>query len=639
MHESENLPKTIGRYEIKHLLGAGAMGSVYLAEDPRIKRKLAIKVVKLDAIRSEADRKEFLARFQREAEVSGVLNDPAIVTIYDVGDSDVGPFLAMEFVPGKPLDAVIKSHDLLMSMPMKAKLQIACGIASALDHAHSHGIVHRDVKPGNVMLTEDGRPKLMDFGIAKREDASLTQTGTFLGTPSYASPEQIKEGKATGLSDVFSFGVVIFELLSGQLPFPGTSINTILYRIVNEPPAEIKPPVTGLLPDAWQKVFQKVLAKSPKDRYPSCSAFVKDLIEGASDLDKDSRTELLGQLRQAAGNLTLTSAANAGSQDDETLISGRMKTRGSRGPLIAAVAGGVVVLGLGGAFLFRGGGGEAVIIPKGVSVKLASGKLLDKNKPMLLKAGEKVTFQAKGFKDVEYVHQAGDRNPQIAMESIKTEILLRTDPPGAKVSINGIEEAHLTPCKVMWDQGIANKLDYFQAAENKGLSIDFRVGEMPNSNEIMKLPPTDAQLTSGVPPTIDATANVPVRFAGEYAVHVKVDGKDHNGDVHQIELEPGKTFKLELSNHQFFFKETRQITTVPGKPLSIPLPPLFHLTVETFPASGTVVIDGTPTVVESDGSSPVRVARGRHKVTIQGRSGGKDVDVTSDNQSERFQAR
>jgi len=641
MHESDNLPKTIGRYEIKHLLGAGAMGSVYLAEDPRIKRKLAIKVVKLDAIKSEADRKEFLARFQREAEVSGVLNDPAIVTIYDVGDSDVGPFLAMEFVPGKPLDAIIKNHELLMAMPMKAKLQIACGVASALDHAHSHGIVHRDVKPGNVMITEDGRPKLMDFGIAKREDASLTQTGTFLGTPSYASPEQIKEGRATGLSDVFSFGVVVFELLSGQLPFPGTSINTILYRIVNEPPADIKPPVTGLVPDAWQKVFNKVLAKNPKERYLSCSAFVKDLLEASSDLDKDSRTELLGQLRQAAGSLTLTSAASAGAQDDETQISGRMSTRGSHKPIYMAIAGGLVVLALGGAFLFRKGEGELVNIPQGISsVTLANGKPLAKNKPLLMKPGEKVTFQAAGFRPLEYEHRAGERNPQITLEPIITEIELKTLPAGAKVVINGEELKSPTPCKVAWNQGKPNKLDFFHAGEKKGLNLDFQVGESPKPNDIFELPPTDATLTTGIPTTIDATADIPVKFAGEFPVHVKIDGKDRPGEVRQIELAPGKTYKLELSNHQFFFKDTRQITTVPGKPMSVPLPPLLRLTVETFPASGPLVIDGSlVSGVESDGSTAVRVAKGRHKVTIQGRSGGKDIDVTSEGQSERFQAR
>ncbi|MBL0313656.1 MAG: serine/threonine protein kinase [Holophagaceae bacterium] len=232
------LPSAIGRYEIKRLLGSGAMGSVYLAEDPRIKRKVAVKVVKMDAMRSDADRQEYMLRFQREAEISGLLNHPGIVAIYDVGESALGPFLAMEFVPGEPLDHIIKSGS---PLPIMDKLKIAAGVAEALDHAHAAGIVHRDVKPGNVMVTADGRPKLMDFGIAKREDASLTQTGTFLGTPSYASPEQIREGTVDGRSDQFSFAVLVFEMLSGVSPFPGNSINTILYRIVNEPPSKCSP--------------------------------------------------------------------------------------------------------------------------------------------------------------------------------------------------------------------------------------------------------------------------------------------------------------------------------------------------------------------------------------------------------------
>jgi len=635
MNEPENLPKTVGRYEIKHLLGAGAMGSVFLAEDPRIKRKLAIKVVKLDAIKSEADRKEFLARFQREAEVSGVLNDPAIVTIYDVGDSDMGPFLAMEYVAGHPLDAIIKSPD-LMTMPMKAKLQIACGIASALDHAHSHGIVHRDVKPGNVMITEDGRPKLMDFGIAKREDASLTQTGTFLGTPSYASPEQIKEGHATGLSDIFSFGVVVFELLSGQLPFPGTSINTILYRIVNEPPSEIKPPVMGLLPEAWHRVFSKVLAKNPAERYTSCSAFVRDLLEASLELDKDSRTELLGQLRQA-GALTLTAAASAGAENDETQISARMRTRHSRTPIILAAVGALAVLGVGGAYLFRSGGGEPVALPKGV-VAVKDGKALSPNKPLLLKPGEKVVFQAKGFRPVEYTHVAGNRSPQINLEALITEVHLQTEPAGAKVVINGDERNTATPCRVLWNQSKPNQLSFFHEAEKKGLQLDFQVGEYPKDTEIFKLVPSDVPLTTGVPATIDATAPVPVRFAGEFAVRVKVDGKDR-GEVRQLELPPGQTFKLDLSNAQFGFKDSRSITTTPGKPMSVSLPPLLHLKVETFPTSGTILVNGVSTGIESDGDTAIRVVKGRHKISIQGKSGGKDVDVREDHQQERFPIR
>jgi len=632
MSESDNLPTIIGRYEIKRLLGSGAMGSVFLAEDPRIKRKLAIKVVKMDAIKSEADRKEYLARFQREAEVSGVLNDPGIVTIYDVGDSDLGPFLAMEFVDGNPLDGVIKSGE-LPHLPLKSKLQIVCGIASALDHAHSHGIVHRDVKPGNVMITQDGRPKLMDFGIAKREDASLTQTGTFLGTPSYASPEQIKDGHATTLSDVFSFGVVVFELLSGQLPFPGTSINTILYRIVNEAPADIRPPVSGLLPEAWQRVFNRVLAKDPKERYASCFLFVKDLLESATELDSNTRTELQGMLRQITGALSLT-AVSVGAQD-ETRISAHMQTRGSRGPLFAIGAAAAIVLIAGGLFLFRKGGGESVAIPQGVSTVLQNGKLLDKNKPLLMKPGEHVVFQAKGFEPFEYVHQAGDRTPKIALEPVIREVELKTDPPGAKVVLNTLEKG-VTPLKVKWNEGQTNRLDFFNAEEKKSLSVDFQVGESPKAVDIFVLLPSDAQQTSGVPTTLDASAPVPVKFAGEFAVHVKVDGKDMPGEVRQIELPPGKTCKLELSNRQFFFRDIRQITPTPGKPMTVPLPGLARLTVETFPGGGTVIIDGTPTAAESDGGTPVRVAKGRHTVTIQGKSGSSAVDVKQDSQSLKF---
>ena len=357
MDRIENLPKNIGRYEIKALLGSGAMGSVYLAEDPRIKRKLAIKVVKFDAIRTEADRREVLARFQREAEVSGVLNDPGIVTIYDVGDSEVGPFLAMEYVPGRTLESILKSG---VDLPLKTKLAIAVALATALDHAHSQNVVHRDVKPGNIMITAENHPKLMDFGIAKREDASLTQTGTFLGTPSYASPEQIREGVATGQSDVFSFGVMIFELLSGSLPFPGNSINTILYRIVNEPPVDIVPPVEGLVQDGWQRIFNRVLAKNPADRQGSCSAFVRELLDTTTDLGKTERMQLLGNLRPGTPAPEHVTSPLDPVVSNASTISAAPRPRG--GPGRYAVAGFLVLAGLGG--VSWPGGGMAPCRPR-----------------------------------------------------------------------------------------------------------------------------------------------------------------------------------------------------------------------------------------------------------------------------------
>jgi hypothetical protein len=634
MQDLENTPRTIGRYEIKRQLGAGAMGCVYLAEDPRIKRKLAIKVVKLDAIRNDGDRQEFLARFQREAEVSGVLNDPGIVTIYDVGDSDLGPFLAMEFVPGRPLDAIIKGGE-LPGMPLRAKLQIACGLAAALDHAHAHNIVHRDVKPGNVIITEDGRPKLMDFGIAKREDASLTQTGTFLGTPSYASPEQIREGHATLLSDVFSFGVMIFELLSGSLPFPGSSINTILYKIVNEPPLEVKPPVSGLVPDGWQRVFSKVLAKNPADRFGSCSAFVRELLDAVTELDPHSRSELLGQLRQGAGTLILPTTLPR-SQDD-THATGQIQVRkGSKGMLFGGVAAGLVIVGLG-FFLFSGKGGEEVRIttdPPGAAV-LFNGAPVDGAKPLILKEGDRLQLRKTGFEPLDYVHKAGVKAPLVELKPVISEIKLLTDPSGAEVVLDSRKLEGTTPLVVKdWNQGQLHDLTFTQVQQGAGLSTRFEVGETPG-DKIYKLLPLNEARATGEVKTIDPSAPGTLKFAGEFPVRVKANGKDL-GEVAKVTLPPG-THKLELVNARVFYRESRTVNLGPGQTVAVDLPGLSKLTVSTFPTSGIVLVDGMPTAVESDGSAAIPVVKGKHTIGIQGRPGSTHaVDVDKEVQELSF---
>jgi predicted Ser/Thr protein kinase len=628
MNESDNLPRMIGRYEIKRLLGAGAMGSVYLAEDPRIKRKLAIKVVKLDAIRNENDRSEFLARFQREAEVSGVLNDPGIVTIYDVGDSEVGPFLAMEFVAGKPLDAAVKSGEMLAS-DLGTKLRMAAGIASALDHAHSHGIVHRDVKPGNVMVTEDGRPKLMDFGIAKREDANLTQTGTFLGTPSYASPEQIKEGHATARSDIFSFGVMVFEMLSGTLPFPGTSINTILYRIVNEPPLEIKPPVLGLLPEGWQRIFARVLAKSPDDRYPTCAAFVRDLLEAATELDKDVRLEILGLLKLGGpGAPPILSRAH-----EETMyLPPETRRSGGLGMRLGLGIGAVAVLGVGGYLLF-GRGGSSVTLQVEPQAKVFQGgkELGPSGIARSMKVGEKVVLRRDGYVPQDFTFGGGDTAPVLRLKPLVTEEILRTQPEGATVVMDFQPLEGTTPLTVKaWDQSQKHRLTFTHKAEGKKLDVDFREGEAPGSAVHMLVSEAEAA-ASGEVKTVDANAPGFLKVSGEFSVRVRLNGRDlgEAGGNIKLSLPPGK-HTVEFSNPKVFFKETRAITVQPGQPCAIALPGLASITVETFPTSGTVVIDGIATPYESDGSSPIRVVKGSHSVSIQGRGGSHSVDVKGD---------
>ena len=658
MSESENFPKTIGRYEIKRLLGSGAMGSVYLAEDPRIKRKLAIKVVKLDTMRSEVDRQEFLARFQREAEVSGVLNDPGIVTIYDVGDSELGPFLAMEFVQGKPLDSILKSGEVAI-MPLRTKLQIISNVASALDHAHAHGIVHRDVKPGNVMITEDGRPKLMDFGIAKREDATLTQTGTFLGTPSYASPEQIKEGHASPLSDIFSFGVMVFELLAGVLPFPGSSINTILYKIVNEPPMEVQPPVTGLMPESWLRIFNRVLAKNPQERYPTCSAFTRELIECTTELDNDTRLELLGLSRPGGGTAPPRSSETFGGpplppRSAETFggslipptptvriqasdhLPASPVSHSSKGLIFGSLAIAAVIVGLG-AFLFSGKGGEAVTVttePSGAII-LLNGQPLDPTKPLIMKAGDHLQIKKSGFKTTEYTHQAKDTAPTIKLEAEVKEVLLQTDPPGAKVVID-TKEVGATPLKYKWNWGKDHHVTFTNLAKGLAESRDFDPGApIEDIEKIVVLAPLTEQKATAEVKTIDPNALGILRFAGEFSVRVRVDGKDM-GEVAKVSLPPGD-HKLDLSNSRVFFKETRNVTVKPEQTTSVPLPGLAQLTISTFPNSGMVVIDGTPTEVESDGDNPIPVAKGRHTVSIKDYPGSsRSVNVERGEQLFKF---
>jgi tRNA A-37 threonylcarbamoyl transferase component Bud32 len=621
-----NFPTMIGRYQVLRLLGSGAMGSVVLAEDPRIKRKVAIKLMKLDAVRTEADQHEYLARFQREAEVSGLLNHPGIVAIYDVGEVEGhGPFLAMEFVPGKPLDGLIKGGPPIST---KEKLRIAVGIAESLDHAHAKGIVHRDVKPGNVMVAEDGRTKLMDFGIAKLEDASLTQTGTFLGTPSYASPEQIREGKVDSRSDIFSFGVLVFELMSGQSPFPGNSINTILYRIVNEPPVEVQPPVTGILPEGWRRIFDKVLSKRPEDRYPTCTAFVRDLLDTVVELGKDDRREFLG-LMKMSGETPLPEIVSTAS--DETMVVARPGTRKAGRLWLAALA--LVVVAVGGWFFFKGPKETRLkIVSRPVGAKVFVDDLEVGSTPVnqLLVAGNKLRLESKGYESFAFEFKPGEAlPPAFEMKPIITVELLDSAPQGAHVVLDQRPLEGVTPMKVEWNHGVAHQLTLTK--DRLVCPKDFEPGEIPGG-KVFEL--KEATTASTLPePPLDPKASGALKLAGSFSVRLLVDRKAM-GELSpggKLPLAPGR-HKLELSNSRYFYKDTKDVTVIAGQTATFTVPGLATLTVETFPGTGKVFVDGQDTGFESDGSSPIQVAHGRHTVTVRGTKGSKteSVDLNGD---------
>jgi len=265
----------IGRYRIVKEIGRGAMGIVYLATDPTIGRSVAIKTVRLRDVDNTQQREKLRDRLFREARSAGVLSHPNIVTIYDMAEEEGVAYIAMEYVDGPTLDDLICSPKPLESAKLFGILRQT---ATALDYAHTKGIVHRDIKPANIMLGRDGNVKVTDFGIAKINTAvdSFTMTGTLVGTPNYMSPEQVQGAEVTGRSDQFSLAVIAYEILTGERPFPGEQLSTVVYKIVAEEPLSPQK-LNRTLGPYIDGVLRKALSKKPPSRYRTCAEFVGSL--------------------------------------------------------------------------------------------------------------------------------------------------------------------------------------------------------------------------------------------------------------------------------------------------------------------------------------------------------------------------
>lgn len=276
----------LGRYQLEKELGQGAMGIVYLGKDPKINRQVAIKTMALKDEFDGDELQEVKDRFFREAESAGRLNHPNIVSIYDAGEEHDLAYIAMELLKGKDLDDHVKIDNLL---PLDKVLNIVIKCAEGLHYAHTRKIVHRDIKPSNIMYEpEEEIAKITDFGIARITDSSKTRTGTVLGTPNYMSPEQCMGKKVDGRSDLFSLGVVLYQLVCGDLPFKGDSMATLMYAIVNDPPVDIKkvkPDISPIL----RKVIHNAIGKRPEKRYQSGRKMAEHLNVCLQKLEQDKK--------------------------------------------------------------------------------------------------------------------------------------------------------------------------------------------------------------------------------------------------------------------------------------------------------------------------------------------------------------
>jgi len=331
----------VGKYEIRRELGRGAMGVVYEAYDPVIKRLVALKTIRADQLAGESS-EDILARFRREAQAAGRLNHPNIVSIYDCGEEDGVSYIAMECVQGKELKDHFQANERFTTADI---VRIMTQILNALEYSHKQGVVHRDIKPANIFMLADGSVKVADFGIAHLETSNMTQVGTAIGTPAYMSPEQIQGLPVDGRSDLFSAGVILYQFLTGERPFSGSSTTT-MRKVLEEDPL---PPsrFNVQVPAALDAVVRKALAKRPDDRFQTAREFADALRSaaasaGAGAAPAVAAAPLDATVLNVADPARIDPAAAAGSKPPPGAISGAPAAR-PQSSAIAIVAAAVVV--------------------------------------------------------------------------------------------------------------------------------------------------------------------------------------------------------------------------------------------------------------------------------------------------------
>ena len=339
--------ESLGKYEIKRPLGRGAMGTVYEGWDPIIARRVAIKTVKLPENADDPETEEALARFRREAQAAGRLIHPNIVGVFDYGETNDLAYIVMEFVDGPPLKNLLDKQE---RFALADIVKVMDDLLAGLQFSHERGVVHRDIKPANVMLTSAGQAKIADFGIARIESSSMTQAGTLLGTPAYMSPEQFMGQVVDARSDIYSSGVLLYQLLTGERPFEG-GLSAIMHKALNtEPVWPSQLSVTA--PPAFDAVVKRAMAKRPEDRFPSATAFA-EAIRGAINapvvLPAESEDE--ATMVSAAAPVPAPPPPAPVPSPQPSVVRAPAQSS-SKLPMIAAAAAVVVIGGGGGAWWF-----------------------------------------------------------------------------------------------------------------------------------------------------------------------------------------------------------------------------------------------------------------------------------------------
>jgi TonB family protein len=546
-----------GRYEIQEEIGEGAMGRVYKAWDPLVRRVVAIKTIRSEYLTGETC-EEYLRRFRREAQAAGRLSHPNIVSIYDVGED----YFVMEFLEGVSLQAVIAHRTMV---PLPEALRILTPVAEAIDYAHHNGIIHRDIKPANIMILPDGRPKLMDFGVARLPTSAITESGQSFGSPSYMAPEQIASDDVTPRADLFSFGVVAYEALTGKRPFQGASITAIIYRIVHEP----APPPRSLndeLPPHHDEVFRRALAKDPSNRFPSGHSFIAALSGEAMVLPE----ELLEPLTPArsledSGDLTTHLLKR---RPDGTLLEEEPPRRRWMPWAVAAAA--LVALGAEVAVLRRAGPPPAAVtrrvpaLPEGLWIETRpagaavwiDGRHAGES-PLSIKdvrpGLHQVRVSQEGYSPAELTFEVPDGTPapplRFTMSPLHSPTEIQSDPDGATVTLDGrpigvtpIPKVALNPGRhqiKLERKGFLPAVKTVDAHPGVQLVVRARLNPEPSGSAALTAPspaPTPKPLAEGDLVELDAGVTPPRRVAGGPAPYPKDARKLKSQGTVEVEM-------------------------------------------------------------------------------------------------------
>jgi hypothetical protein len=598
--------QSLGRYRIERELGRGAMGRVFLAYDPQIDRRVAIKTIQIFSALPESERLAAGERFLREARSAGKLLHSGIVTIFDVGESDGVPYLAMEYVEGETLDAFCREDDLL---PVADVIALLAAAAEALGFAHERGIIHRDIKPANLMRVGQHAVKIMDFGLAKNPTSSMTHDGALLGTPNYMSPEQVRGEPLDGRSDLFSLGVVCFEMLTGMKPFEGDSISSVLYRIVNETPKEI-PLHMDRVPTALAAFLTRALAKSPDDRFESGAQFAVALRRAGQIVSSAASKPQAGAAHPPA---PVKPAPAAGTTAALAAKSGRKMGRWLAGIMLAILGAGAA------AFIFFGKSSPPPIPqlsarvrtePAGIPVRLDGAPV----------SGSEIAFSAggpfgllsasQGCRETTHRIDAADagREVVLVLDPERADVSVDGGVPGAHITLNG-QEAGTTPATIELD-----------LCRDNTISVASDGYETAITSIAAKATPLDARNAAGGIRLAAIPTGRIVLPEVRYPVAYFIDGKPASREGDGITIAAG-THEVRMTNEERFVDASVAVTVQAGADVSAALsvPRLAELTVQTFPPNCVVAVKRPGGAWRQLGETPLRydLASGRYEVRIE----------------------